>query len=227
MADINDRNLARLVDMIASRGMRNVYQATDQPLGVFQAAFPNYTVRDIPNKAGSEVYNLGYVDMKRPNETFINAAGLLGVPQVPAHEFEHQLEGKAIARYGKGTTPVETFFIENLTKLNNQDDMVAGAKAFQFMDSLKSPEVKKYLMENYNIGPPGRVGNKDEDQWFELLADMSSIETYTGKDLTQDPYIRSNVFNNDDTLVEAYKSVTGLRQDRLDARDIAPYSINR
>ena len=82
-------------------------------------------------------------------------------------------------------------------------------------------------MKNYNIGPPGRIGNKDENRWFELIADMSGIETYTGKDLTQDPYIRENVFNDDDTLIEAYKYVTGLRQDRLDAKDISPYSINR
>lgn len=227
MADLNNRSLARLVDMIASRGMRNAYEATNQPLGVFQSAFPNYTVKDMPHRIGSPEYNLGYVDMRRPNETFIDPAGLLGVPQVPAHEFEHQLEGKAIARYGKDTTPVEAFFVQNLTELNNKDDMVAGAKAFQFMDSLKNPEVKKYLMKNYDIGAPGRIGNKDEQQWYELIADLSGIETYTGKDLTQDPYIRSNVFNNDDTLIEAYKSVTGLRQDRLDARDIAPYSINR
>ena len=227
MAEINDRDMARLVDMIASSGMRSVYEATNQPLGVFQAPFPNYTVIDMPNQLGSEGYNLGYVNMARPNETFIDPAGLLSVPQIAAHEFEHQLEGKAMARYGKGTTPVETFFIQNLADLNNKDDLVANAKAFEFIDSLKSPEVKSYIMKNYNIGPTGRIGNKDENRWFELIADMSGIETYTGKDLTQDPYIRENVFNDDDTLIEAYKSVTGLRQDRLDAKDISPYSINR
>jgi hypothetical protein len=58
---------------------------------------------------------------------------------------------------------------------------------------------------------------------FEQFAELAAIEQATGKDLTKDPELRKTIFK-DKKVREVYNSLTGLRQTRLDARDLSPYT---
>ena len=58
---------------------------------------------------------------------------------------------------------------------------------------------------------------------YEQLAVLASIEATTGVDLTKDPYLRKNLFK-DRQVREIYNALTGLRQTRLDAKDLPPHT---
>ena len=58
---------------------------------------------------------------------------------------------------------------------------------------------------------------------YEILAALSAAETANKADLTTDPVLRETVFK-DPAVRQAYNAVTGLRQTRLDPRDIEPYT---
>ena len=58
---------------------------------------------------------------------------------------------------------------------------------------------------------------------YEVLATLGGAESALGVDLTKDPVLRKTMFKDRDVR-EAYNAVTGLRQTRLDPRDIPPYT---
>jgi hypothetical protein len=58
---------------------------------------------------------------------------------------------------------------------------------------------------------------------YEQLATLSALEQVANRSLTDDPYIRKHVLKTPAER-EAYNAMTGLRQTRLDPRDIAPYT---
>lgn len=57
----------------------------------------------------------------------------------------------------------------------------------------------------------------------EMFATLSALEQARNKSLTDDPYLRENVFRTPGER-ETYNAVTGLRQTRLDAKDLPPYT---
>jgi hypothetical protein len=65
--------------------------------------------------------------------------------------------------------------------------------------------------------------NKPEVLLYEQLADLAAIEQTLGVDLTKDPQLRKTLFKDRDVR-ETYNAITGLRQTRLDARDLPPYT---
>ena len=94
-----------------------------------------------------------------------------------------------------------------------------------FLDGLiqSLPYLKdKYGIENGYMTPEflkkqGGVG------MYEVLATLGGAESALGVDLTKDPVLRKTMFKDRDVR-EAYNAVTGLRQTRLDPRDIPPYT---
>lgn len=58
---------------------------------------------------------------------------------------------------------------------------------------------------------------------YEMMADLVSIEAKTGTDITKDPYLRKNLFKDRETR-EIFNALTGLRQTRLDAKDLPPHT---
>jgi hypothetical protein len=112
-----------------------------------------------------------------------------------------------------------------------QNLMARGMKYKEAQDYLKNVKsslgdvrLGDYLRNKYPDLDFRRLGNPDKDTPLsEYLADLSGIETLKGIDLTKDSFIKNFVFGGDDDLVAEYKAVTGARQDRLDAKDLAPY----
>jgi hypothetical protein len=136
---------------------------------------------------------------------------------VVAHENEHLLARRQLHR----PSLINTMF----------DDM-AGAKSnelrSQFVkDALK---VSPYLEKKFGLSSayfhPEQLefqGAMAPNLAFEQLAELAAIEAATGVDLTKDPYLRKNLFKNREVR-EIYNSLTGLRQTRLDSKDLPPHT---
>ncbi len=85
--------------------------------------------------------------------------------------------------------------------------------------------LKKYIQEKYDYDPTyigTRVGHFSEG-----IADLSAIEAINNIDITKDPVVRKIIFNNNPEYIEVYKAVTGLRTDRLDAKDLPPFTAQK
>jgi hypothetical protein len=134
---------------------------------------------------------------------------------VSTHEAEHVL-ARQNAGFG---TETRDRFVEMLGKNS-------GSKQNSFLDGLKEslPHLEeKYGIKNGYMNPKfidsqGRVG------LYEIFATLAGAESQLGVDLTKDPELRKTMFK-DKTVREAYNAVTGLRQTRLDPRDLPPYTV--
>ena len=133
--------------------------------------------------------------------------------QSVAHEMEHLL-----ARQNAGfTTETRDRFV------NMVDD--PKVKIPKFLEGLKAslPHLKeKYGIENGYMTPEfiskqGNVG------LYEIFATLAGAESSLNIDLTKDPELRKTMFK-DKNVREAYNAVTGLRQTRLDSKDLPPYT---
>ena len=91
-------------------------------------------------------------------------------------------------------------------------------------------KVAPYLKEKYGVSDayfsPRMVkfqGELAPNLFYEQAATLAGVESTQGVDLTKDPVLRDTLFA-DQNVREAYNAVTGLRQTRLDAKDIRPYT---
>jgi len=130
-----------------------------------------------------------------------------------AHEQEHLL-----ARQNLGTPAL----------INKKFDELMGEKGALVREQFVKDAVAAagYLKEKYGI----------EDAYFspamlkqggvalyEQLATLAGYEVANNIDLTKDPVLRKTLFK-DKNVRETYNAITGLRQTRLDPRDLPPYT---
>jgi len=136
----------------------------------------------------------------------------------PGHEMEHVLANQGFGR---------------ASALNTKwDELVGdGAKRLEMVQRLV--EHAPYLASKYGL-PPNDVNtgyfSKDvlssgqaHNYLYEQLATLSALEQAQNASLTKDPYLRKNVFKTPAER-ETYNALTGLRQSRLDAKDLPPYT---
>ena len=192
-----------------------------EPMPYTEAGIPNLLVRDMPyltdsnargfvlgsNRIANENLNRGL----QPNIFMQPSAG----KQTIAHELEHLL-----ARQNAG------FSTETRDRFANMvGDPKFKTTVPKFLDGLKEslPYLKaKYGLEDGYMTPEfidkqGRVG------LYEIFATLAGAESSLNVDLTKDPELRKTMFK-DKNVREAYNAVTGLRQTRLDAKDLPPYT---
>ena len=62
---------------------------------------------------------------------------------------------------------------------------------------------------------------KPQGSLAENLTELAAVEQFTGHDVTNDPYLRKNLFKNHGDRI-AYRATSGLRKTRLDAKDLQP-----
>lgn len=137
--------------------------------------------------------------------------------QSRAHEAEHLLAKRGL---GDATAINEKFdelmkdsrarraFVEGAVGMQPYLEKTYGTKSTYFMPEMLAFQDKR-----------GRGANL----LYEQFAELAAIEQATGKDLTKDPELRKTIFK-DKKVREVYNAMTGLRQTRLDARDLAPYT---
>ena len=209
--------------------------------GMFSAYIPDYNVMRQFNDT-----NNAFVMRDSPNTVFMGmgVANSKEKERVFQHEFAHQMEGKARQRYApEGTaqemrnvsgfpySPTNSFFLQALTKgrrgaPDSPSAMNAAIddKTF-FQKSFAYPSVQKRFTELFGeLSSTGRLANAGDNPFHEVLADLNAYEMDRRIDVTKDPVLRKELFNNDERLIEAYRSVAPNRADRLDAKDLPPYT---
>lgn len=187
------------------------------------AGLPNLLVREMPyladKNARAFVLNSNRVADEQRNRglqqnIFVNPkADAMTI----AHEAEHLL---ARQNAGFAQMPREIF-----NKMIEQGGGKVHRALPQFLDGLA--ESLPYLEKKYGIknGYMDKDFIKEEGQvgLHEIFATLAGAEAALGVDLTKDPELRKTMFK-DKNVREAYNAVTGLRQTRLDPRDIPPYT---
>lgn len=136
-------------------------------------------------------------------------------PTTAGHEIEHLL-----ARRGIGAASDQNKVYDELLGDPN--------RRMEFVNNVVS--VGPYLKDKYGVESayldPKMVkfqGPLAKNLIYEQLATLASIESTKGVDLTKDPVLRKSLFKDKDVR-ETYNAITGLRQTRLDAKDLPPYT---
>lgn len=216
----------KTADMLGSVGYPRSERATRiknipaKEMPYTAAGIPNLLVREMPmlddTGALGFVLNSNRVKDKTSNQAMQPNVFLASdaAPHTLAHEVEHLL-----ARQNAGwTTETRDMFRRLLGS-----EATPGQRSF--LNGLKTS--LPYLKEKYGL----EDGYMDKDfidrnggvGLHEIFATLSGIETHLGVDLTKDPELRKTMFK-DRNVREAYNAVTGLRQTRLDAKDLKPYT---
>jgi hypothetical protein len=139
-----------------------------------------------------------------------------------AHEAEHLLKRRA------GMDLNDTF--DNLTQQARDENYIgslfkkpASVLRKEFVND--AVNVASYLKDKFKVSLPGyfREGTKPS-AFDEQVASLAGLEETFGVDLTQDPFLRETLFNDADVR-RAFRAITGLRQTRLDAKDLAPHTL--
>ena len=193
--------------------------AKDMPSNT--AGIPNLLVREMPALKNSNTSGF-ILDSNRIKDEMSNRTlqpNIFLSPEAHAHTLAHEAE-HLLARQnaGFGTEPRDQF-VKMLGKNS-------GTKQNSFLDGLKQslPHLEeKYGIKNGYMNPKfidqqGRVG------LYEIFATLAGAESALNVDLTKDPELRKTMFK-DKAVREAYNAVTGLRQTRLDPRDLPPYTV--
>lgn len=140
-----------------------------------------------------------------------------------AHETEHLLAKRQLDSAG------------NINQMFDKLSDNPKSKDTRFAEQLRTTFVQDaskafpYIQEKYGIESgyfdPKMLKNQmyEQNLAYEQMAVLASIEATTGVDLTKDPYLRKNLFKNREVR-EIYNALTGLRQTRLDAKDLPPHT---
>lgn len=213
----------RTLEQLRSEGIspedlqpRDVPQA-DRPYT--SAGLPSLQVMNSPQLKGTNVsgFVLGSNKISNFDKNRAQAQAVFLSPDagknVLAHEQEHLL-----ARQGLGTGAM----------LNKKFDELMGGKN----DSARQQFVRDavsaadYLKSKYGINDayfsPSML-RQGGTAMYEQLATLAGYEAANNVDLTKDPVLRKTLFKNKDVR-ETYNAITGLRQTRLDAKDLPPYT---
>lgn len=138
-------------------------------------------------------------------------------PQTISHEAEHLM-----ARRQLGSAPAINAKFDELMGGMGRKDRAAFVNAA--IDAAPYLEEKYGLQSGYFDPKMAKFqGALAPNLLFEQLATLASIEQTQNVDLTKDPVLRKTLFK-DPAVRETYNALTGLRQTRMDAKDLPPYT---
>lgn len=149
---------------------------------------------------------------------FLNKSRSEDYPDTIAHETEHLL-----ARQNLGSA----------ANINSKFDELIGNKGTSRLNFVRDAvKAAPYLKEKYDLQSSYLDPKMFEYQskfglgknlLYEQLASLAALEQRHKIDLTKDPELRKTLFSRPDVR-ETYNAITGLRQTRLDPRDLSPYT---
>jgi hypothetical protein len=184
------------------------------------AAIPNLRARGYKGMTGTR----GFMREKDENDMVFVNTDKYGTDKerdfTLLHEAEHVLQKKGL---------------DSPSKINSEFDKVVGddgSSRRQMTRALTTPDVREHLKKNWGITDsyfdPKMYeiqGSRAKNLLYEQFASMAAAENQKGveADMTKDPFLRKHVF---DTAAkrEAFRGMVGLRQTRLDAKDLKPYT---
>jgi len=136
-----------------------------------------------------------------------------------AHEMEHVL-----ANQGLGAAPrLNSLWDKTVNDLDSRRGVIVSrlvehAPYLQEKWGLEPIDVESgYFSKNVLKRPDAR------NFLYEQMATLSGLEQSQNKRLTDDPYVRKHILKTKAER-ETYNALTGLRQSRLDAKDLPPYT---
>jgi hypothetical protein len=141
---------------------------------------------------------------------------------VRAHEMEHVLANQSLG---------------DISKLNSMWDKMTDSlhnyKSSRAFVVNRLIEHAPYLQKEWGLNPTaietgyfskGVLERPDKQNFlYEQLASLSALEQAKNKKLTEDPYVRKYILTTP-AQRETYDALTGLRQTRLDAKDLPPHT---
>ena len=234
--DVDESNLDPLTQKILTRppdGDRPIDALTSIPITsrmppTLTAGVPGaqvYSSNDMGPRQGGFV--LRYPDeASRGNMTdamFIGSRAMRGdqekINRTIGHEAEHLLARRQM--------PAESGAAE-LNLLFDQMVGDRGRSRARFVSN--AVDAAPYLKEKYGVSDayfdPRMIqfqGPFAPNLFYEQAATLAAVESTQGVDLTKDPVLRDTLFA-DQNVREAYNALTGLRQTRLDSKDIRPHT---
>jgi len=153
--------------------------------------------------------------MLNPNDTLFNKK------ITHAHEMEHVL-----ANQGLGAASLINSKYDDLSHNS-------GGAAYRSEIVKRLVEHAPYLQEKWGLDlesvkdgyfSPNVLKRPDSFNFFaEQAATLSALEQAKNKRLTDDPYVRDNILKTRNERA-IFNTLTGLRQSRLDAKDLPPYT---
>ena len=149
---------------------------------------------------------------------FLNKSRAEDYPDTIAHETEHLL-----ARQNLGSA----------ANINSKFDELIGNKGISRLNFVRDAvKAAPYLKEKYDLQSSYLDPKMFEYQskfglgknlLYEQLASLAALEQRHKVDLTKDEELRKTLFARPDVR-ETYNALTGLRQTRLDPRDLPPHT---
>jgi len=141
---------------------------------------------------------------------------------VRAHEMEHVLANQSL----EDASELNTMWDKMTDSLRNYK----SSRAFVVNRLI---EHAPYLQKEWGLNPKAVetgyfsknvLKRPDKENFlYEQLASLSALEQAKNKKLTEDPYVRKYILNTP-AQRETYDALTGLRQTRLDAKDLPPHT---
>lgn len=175
---------------------------------------------------GADQDTAAFVTRQMPDALMINSRAHPEThqqfPQLVPHEYEHALQYNVDKRYKPG---YDMTVVDEYKRMLPPDDRNTAQSAI--VKILERAAVDKELynhLKKLGMHPSPYLGDAPKG-WMSLReqwADLSGLETAHKRDLTKDPVVRDRMFGNDQALIDTYKGTTGLRTNRLDARDLPP-----
>ena len=193
-----------------------------------KAANPRLEIEERPLPGGK----FGFVRADDPDTLVISTRQFPAQREETAfHELEHSLSergGNPLGKLSKEGKPIVMDNNYRFDVLYNQDKKIGGEGRFARFDMMNRFIKNKDKLEKF-FGRPfdsNYFSREPESGLFaEQIADLSALEQVTNKSLTRDPEMRKLLFP-DDKAAAVYDAITGLRQTRLDAKDLPPYTPN-
>jgi hypothetical protein len=205
--------LARLLDAGVSPGGYAPRQLRSPPVNT--AGLPGLLAYDLPALQGTNTRGM-VLPKKSPGEPdrmYLSPDETEDT--TVAHEAEHLLAGRGLGHPADINKQFDTLVGNSKARGNFVRSAIDAAPYLQ----------EKYGLKNAYFSPKMYQfqGSLAPNLLFEQLASLASVEATQGVDLTKDPVLRKTLFK-DRNVRETYNAMTGLRQTRLDAKDIAPYT---
>lgn len=220
------------LDLLRQEGLLGVVDRTpvptpkDMPMSSF--GLPNLQIHKDSSLAPGAGYVLTpaektkaeqFYKVHRQTPTIFLEPNLTADKAAIAHESEHLLARSQLGRPSEINTIFDAL-VDNPKqgKAIRSTFVKDAAKAYPYLK-------EKYGLDSMYFEPKMLAiqGPREPNLAYEMMADLVGIEAKTGTDITKDPYLRKNLFKDRETR-EIFNALTGLRQTRLDAKDLSPHT---
>jgi hypothetical protein len=183
------------------------------------AGLPSLQVMDVPQLRNTNTlgFVLGSNIISNFDKNRAQAQAVFMSPDadknVLAHEQEHLLTRQQLGTGGA----LNSKFDELMGQKNDLARREFVRNAVGAADYLKT----KYGIDDAYFSPS--MLRQGGTALYEQLATLAGYEAANNVDLTKDPVLRKTLFKNKDVR-ETYNAITGLRQTRLDSKDLPSYT---